>query len=79
MNIRCSEKRLAKKMSQIQVLTATGRSGSKRYLDQVIWVRTALVFGFCARLEQDMCITLRMVTSSNGCKPILERLTGNRL
>ena len=44
------------KMSQIHFLTTTGRSGSKRHLDEAVWVTTALVFGCCARLEHDMCI-----------------------
>ena len=55
------------KMSQIHFLTTTGRSGSKRHLDEAVWVTTALVFGCCARLEHDMCITLRRITSSNRC------------
>ena len=55
------------KMSQIHFLTTTGRSGSKRHLDEAVWVTTALVFGCCARLEHDMCITLRRITSSDRC------------
>ena len=55
------------KMSQIHFSTTTGRSGSKRHLDEAVWVTTALVFGCCARLEHDMCITLRRITSSNRC------------
>ena len=36
----------------MQFLTTTGRSGSKRHLDQAVWVRPAPVFGFRVRLGQ---------------------------